>query len=234
MEILLDTADMKAIKEAIEFYPVNGFTTNPSILSKAGEEVGEIMKEFKKILKPEQTIHIQTTAVTAVDMVVQAKILTDYLGTNLHVKLPMTSEGIKAVQLAKAEGLKVTVTAVFTAVQGFLAAKAGADYVAPYVNRIDNISGNGIQVVKNLISILANYNYNTKILGASFKNVQQIEELAIAGCQAVTITPDLIDTFVNHPYTVKSLVDFETDWKRSFGTNQVTDLLRLDKSGKLY
>lgn len=226
MEILLDTANMKDIKRTLEYYPIDGFTTNPSILAETGENIVPALAEFKRILKPGQTMHVQTTAKKAEEMVKQAKILTEYFGPNLHTKIPMTDEGIKAVRMAKAEGLKVTVTAVFTAIQALLAAKAGADYIAPYVNRIDNISGNGTAVVCDCIRILKNYNYPSKILGASFKNVQQIHELAAAGCQAVTVTPELIDTFVKHPYTMKSLDDFDKAWEKSFKGKHVVDFLK--------
>jgi fructose-6-phosphate aldolase 2 len=226
MEILLDTANMKDIKRTLEYYPIDGFTTNPSILAETEGNIASVLAEFKSILRPEQTMHVQTTAKKAEEMVKQAKILTEYFGSNLHTKIPMTNEGIKAVRMAKAKGLKVTVTAVFTAIQALLAAKAGADYIAPYVNRIDNISGNGTAVVCDCIRILKNYNYPSKILGASFKNVQQIQELTVAGCQAVTVTPELIDTFVNHPYTIKSLDDFDTAWEKSFKENHIVDFLR--------
>jgi fructose-6-phosphate aldolase 2 len=225
MEILLDTANMKDIKRTLEYYPIDGFTTNPSILAETEGNIASVLAEFKSILRPEQTMHVQTTAKKAEEMVKQAKILTEYFGSNLHTKIPMTNEGIKAVRMAKAKGLKVTVTAVFTAIQALLAAKAGADYIAPYVNRIDNISGNGTAVVCDCIRILKNYNYPSKILGASFKNVQQIQELTVAGCQAVTVTPELIDTFVNHPYTIKSLDDFDTAWEKSFKENHIVDFL---------
>ncbi|RHP35685.1 transaldolase family protein [Lachnotalea sp. AF33-28] len=225
MEILLDTANMAAIRRAVEYYPVDGFTTNPSILSGVRDEVRTVLAQFKELIQPSQTIHMQTTAEKAEDMVSQAEKLTDYFGPNFHVKIPMNPEGIKAAKMAKAKGLKVTVTAIFTAAQALIAAKAGADYVAPYVNRIDNISGDGVSVVCDIIRILDNYGFATKVLGASFKNVQQIQALAVAGCQAATMTPDLIDTFVNHPYTVKSLEDFKKDWERRFKDSHITDYL---------
>lgn len=225
MEILLDTASIEQIKEVLKYYPIDGFTTNPSILAKSENNVGEIIREFKELLSPTQTIHIQTTAKKADDMLKQAKLFTEYFGSNFYIKIPITNEGIKALGLIKTEGLKSTATAIFTAAQALLAAKAGANYVAPYINRIDNISGKGTGVVRDIIVILKHYNYTTRVLGASFKNTQQISDLAIAGCHAATLTPDLIDTFVNHPYTVKSLNDFDSSWERKFKTKEVIDFI---------
>lgn len=224
MELLLDTGDLNAIESTMAVFPIDGLTTNPSILATRKDDLKEALARFKQ-LGQGHIIHMQTTARAAADMVAQGQALTDFFGEGFHLKIPVCEEGMKAVPLAKKTGLKVTVTAVFTPMQAVLAAKAGADYVAPYVNRLDNISADGVREVSNLLAVLRTYGYATRVLGASFKNVQQIYELALAGCHAVTVTPDLVYAMMNHPYTAQSLRDFESDWQGSFGARQITDYL---------
>lgn len=224
MEILLDTANIDAIGKALEFYPIDGVTTNPSILAGCDGEPEQVLSKLRAIRKG-MAVHVQTTAETAVEMAQQGRALADWFGAGFHLKIPVGPEGIKAVAIAKDMGLHVTVTAVFTPLQALMAAKAGADYVAPYVNRIDNMAGDGVGTVVELLGVLKNYGFATKVLGASFKNVRQICDLAVAGCHAVTMTPDLLASMVWHPYTDKSLTDFAADWKKRYGEKEITDFL---------
>ena len=225
MKLLLDTADILAIKKTMEYFPVDGFTTNPQIMSKISGDAYETMKEFKKLVSPERMLHMQVTVSNAEDMVKQAKKLAKFFGDNFYTKIPATDEGIKAVRMLKAEGLHSTVTAVFSPMQALIAARAGADFVAPYVNRIDNICGDGVEAVCTIIDMFNNYDYETKVLAASFKNVQQVYELAVAGCYSATITPDMMKMLIAHPYTEKSLVDFDTVWKKRFDDLEITDFV---------
>ena len=224
MQLLLDTADLNAIKEIISIYPIDGLTTNPSILAASKWDLKDTFEQFRQLGR-HLSLHLQTTARTAENIVEQGRALTDNFGDGFHLKIPICEEGIKAIPMAKAAGIKVTATAVFTPLQALAAAKAGADYVAPYVNRLDNICANGVAEVGNITVILRNYGYETKVLGASFKNVQQLYDLSLAGCHAVTVTPALVKAMIYHPYTDKSIELFDHDWQERFGDSHITDYL---------
>lgn len=225
MKIILDTANTEEIKKIIDKYPVKGITTNPSILSKAKKELKELFIELKEIVKDKYEIHVQTTEKEANLILKEALELKEYFKEKFFIKIPVTEEGMKAVRLCKENNINVTVTAIFTPVQALIAAEAGADYVAPYVNRIDNITGNGTEVVDEIVKIFKNYNYKTEVLAASFKNTQQILECALSGCQAITIGTDILENALSHPYTTKSLEDFDKDWNNSFGDKKVVEFL---------
>ena len=227
MKIILDTAKIEDIKKVKEFFPsLLGVTTNPSILAKESEDLSKTLKELKEVCSDELEIHVQTTESEAEKMLEEAKALKAFFGENFHMKLPMTEDGIKAIKLLSDAGIKTTVTTIFSPNQALLAAECGATYVAPYVNRLDNITADGVTAVEGISEIFNNFDYKTKILGASFKNVQQIYEVALVGCDVVTITPDLLYTIIRHPYTEKSLVDFEKDWKNKYGDKKVIDFLK--------
>ncbi len=225
MKIILDTANTEDIRKAIDKFPIKGITTNPTILSKSKKELDELFIELKEIVKDKYEIHVQTTEKEASLILKEALKLKEYFKEKFFVKIPATEEGMKAVRLCKENGVNVTVTAIFTPVQALIAAEAGADYVAPYVNRIDNISGNGTSVVDEIVKIFKNYNYKTEVLAASFKNTQQILECALSGCQAITIGVDILENALSHPYTTKSLEDFNKDWNNRFGNKKVVEYL---------
>lgn len=225
MKIILDTAKIEDIKKVKEFFPIIGITTNPSILAKESNDLKRTLLELREICNDEIEIHIQTTEEKAEDILNEGIKLKEFFGKKFHIKLPMTPEGIKAVKLLTEKGIKTTVTTIFSPAQALLAAEAGATYVAPYVNRLDNITADGVLAVEGIAKIFKNYDYSTKILGASFKNIQQIYEVALTGCDVVTITPDLLYTIINHPYTEKSLVDFKKDWTSKYGEKKIIDFL---------
>ena len=147
----------------------------------------------------------------------EAKVMRETVGGNFYVKIPTTKEGLKAIKNLKKEGFKVTATAVYTSIQAYLAAEAGADYVAPYLNRIDNLGYDGIQTACDIHDIFENNGYQTKVLAASFKNTQQVLELAKYGVGAATVAPDVIRNFVNN-VAVDSAVDvFVKDFNATYG-----------------
>jgi TalC/MipB family fructose-6-phosphate aldolase len=226
MKLYVDIADANAIKYVASFYPLDGFTTNPQILTKAGHNITNVLNELKEIIETtDMTIFVQVTAENAEKMLEQAKALHDYFGKTFVVKLPMTKEGIRAVTLCKSSDITVTVTIIFSVTQALIAAKAGADYVAPYVNRIENIGSDGIKTVTEMVNVLENQGYNTKVLAASFKNANQVKGVVLVGCQAITITPEMFDQMIYHPYTDKSLIDFKKYWETSCGSNQIDDYI---------
>jgi len=127
------------------------------------------------------------------------------------VKIPVTREGFRAIQMVKRAGMKVTATAIFTQQQALIAAKAGADFVAPYVNRLDNIVSHGIEVVSDIVTTFQRYGLPTKVLAASFKNVDQIYRVSMVGCHAVTASADVLNAMIGHPMTDLAVEDFKID-----------------------
>jgi fructose-6-phosphate aldolase 2 len=207
------------------YFPISGFTTNPSILAKESENVKETLVKLRELAAGEKMIHTQITAADADNMLEQAKKLKDFIGDNFYAKIPMNLQGLKAISLCKSAGINCTVTAIFTPMQALTASMAGADFVAPYVDRLDNITSDGVKVVKEIVEVFKQHNLKTQVLAASFKNMQQVYDVASIGTHAVTVNGDLCKKFLFHPYTDKSLEDFKTDWVGKFGNVEITDLL---------
>lgn len=227
MELFVDIADLEAVKRVAEFYPIDGFTTNPNILTKSERPVEEMMAEYRKYVRENHLrIFFQVTGDTAGEMLHEANKLYDYFGHNLVVKLPAVKEGYKAIGPCKRAGMDICVTVIHSTMQAFSAAKAGADYVAPYVSHIDNLGAQSGKVIGEMLSIMRNYNYPCKVLGASFRTVEQIKELAVLGCDAVTITPEMFDRLIAHPSTSESMDMFMRTWADKFGEKEISDLLR--------
>jgi fructose-6-phosphate aldolase 2 len=226
MKLLLDTADTAKIEEVLEYLPVDGFTTNPTILARESKNVKETLTRLIQLAQGQRSIHAQVTAVLAEDIADQAVELRQFVGDNFYAKIPMTAQGIKAVTLCKARGVNVTVTACFTPVQALMGALAGADYIAPYVDRLDNITSNGVGVVREIVELFKIHGLKTRVLAASFKNVQQVYNVASMGAHAATVGPDLCLKLLFHPYTDKFLEDFDMDWRGRFGSAEITDLIK--------
>jgi len=212
MIYLADTADIAEIKELFEYLPMEGVTTNPTIIKYSGKPLSEIIPEIQSVIG-NKMLHIQVISQKAEDILKEAKHYRDYfnLKDNYYVKIPVTKEGYKAITMVKEAGMNVTATAIFTQQQAFLAANAGADFVAPYVNRLDNISSHGIDVVADIVKGFAINNMKTKVLAASFKNVDQVYRVSMVGCHSVTATCDVLMAIASHPMTDKAVVDFEND-----------------------
>lgn len=196
MKILVDHADINAIKKMYEYYPVDGVTTNPSILKKAGKNPYDVLLEIREFIGKDADLHAQVISRKAEDMVTEAHKMLEILGANTFIKVPVVPEGLKAIKILATEGVSVTGTAIYNQMQGFLAGKAGAKYVAPYVNRIDNLGANGIQVAKDIYDMLKKAGLATQVLAASFKNSQQVQELAAYGVEASTVAPDVIEGLI--------------------------------------
>lgn len=226
MEFYVDIADLEQIKKVIEYYPIDGFTTNPKILTKVDSDVRLIMPEYKSFAEANDLkIFFQVTAEKAEEMLNQAIKLKRYFGEHLVIKIPAVKEGFKAVGLCKKEGLDVCVTVVHSMTQALIAAKAGADYVAPYISHIDNIGADGVSTVEEMVIAFENGNYSCKVLGASFRTADQIRRLATVGCQAVTITPEMFDLLIEHSSTNESMTSFEKAWTNKFGTDSISDFI---------
>ena len=222
-KILLDSADINKAKEIAKYYSIAGITTNPSILSKIDKPLEEKLAEIKEFAYDKYEIHVQTTENSAQKILEEAKTLKAYFGETFFIKIPVTKEGLEAIRLCDKEGINVTATAVLSAMQALAAAMNGASYVAPYVNRMENIGQGATETISIISDLLIDY--QTEILAASFKNIKQIQEVLLQGAEAVTISPELIETSAWHPYTDKSVVDFEIDWKNKFGYKKIIDMI---------
>ncbi len=212
MKLLIDDANVLKIKKILECYPCDGVTTNPSILAKSGKAPYEVLKGIRQIIGKDGELHVQVISDKAETMVKEAKKIVDVLGDNTYIKIPVIPEGLKAIKILKATGYNVTATAIYTPMQAYLAAKAGADYVAPYINRIDNLGANGIETAKTIQNILENNGFNTKVLAASFKNSQQIQALCEYGIGASTAAPDIIEGLIKNASVSAAVEDFTKDF----------------------
>ena len=223
MIYILDTADLNAIKHCNEFYPLAGVTTNPSIISKENTDFWKLLKDIRAIIGEDKMLHVQTVQTEASKMVEEAKLLKETLGGNFFVKVPIGEEGLKATMELKKLGIGVTMTAIFTPAQALMAAKAGASFVAPYVNRLDNILGDGTEVVAQIVEELEIHELDCKVLAASFKNAEQVHKCALAGCHSVTVTDDIMKNLISHPMTDAAVAGFDKDWKKAYGDKTILD-----------
>ena len=217
MKLIIDDAHIDQIKKIYEFYPVDGVTTNPSILAKSGRKPYEVLREIREFIGSEAELHVQAVAKTAEGMIDDAHRIIAELGTNTYVKIPAVPEGFKAMKELNKEGILITATAIYTPLQGFLAGKCGASYAAPYINRIDNMGYNGIQVAKQMHDIFKKNNLKTEVLAASFKNSQQVLELCEYGVGASTVAPEVIEGLVKNQAITAAIEDFVKDFETLAG-----------------
>lgn len=225
MKLFIDDANTANIKTLYEYYPVDGVTTNPSILAKTGRNPKETLQEIRQIIGPDAILFAQALAPTAEGMVADAKRIVEWCGAaNTIVKIPAIREGIKAIRLLKELGIETCGTVVYTPMQAFLAAKAGASYVAPYVNRIDNIGYDGIRLTKEIQDIMDNNGMACEVLAASFKNSLQVVELCAYGIDAVTASPDVFEGFIRNLAIDGAVEAFAEDFRKLTGKETVADL----------
>ena len=222
----LDTASVEQIKKAFGYYPMAGVTTNPTIISKEKTAFLPLLQEIRDVIGMEADLHVQVLGQTAETMIAEAKYLKEKVGGELVIKIPVIPEGIKAMKWLSREGFRITATAIYTADQALMAAMAGAEFLAPYVNRIDNISGNGVDVVRQIQTMLNRHELDAKILAASFKNNQQVHEVALAGAQSVTVNADIMDQLLAHPLTTSSVSQFVSDWEAVYGESTIIEPVR--------
>lgn len=220
MKLIIDDANIEKIKKIYEYYPIDGVTTNPTILAKSGREPYKVLKEIREFIGAEAQLHVQVVAKTAEGMIEDANRIVSELGQNTYVKIPAVPEGFKAMKELKREGVLLTATAIYTPMQALLAAKCGADYAAPYVNRIDNMGYNGIQVAKEIHSIFKINGFQTEVLAASFKNSQQVLELCEFGIGAITASTDVIDGLVKNAAVDAAVDAFTVDFEKLTGVGK--------------
>lgn len=209
MKIFADTANVEDIKKVNELGIIDGVTTNPTLVAREGKDWESVEKQICAIV--DGPVSAEVTADRAPEMVDQARALSKW-ADNIVVKIPMTAEGLKAVKVLSKEGIKTNFTLVFSAMQGMLAAKAGATYVSPFLGRLDDIGASGIELVEKLRQIFDNYGYQTEIIAASIRNYQHVEQVALAGCDIATVPAKILVKLWEHPLTDKGLAAFEKDW----------------------
>ncbi len=223
MKYILDTADLSAIKHCNEFYPLFGVTTNPSIVAKEHTDFWKLVADIRAIIGPDKLFFAQTVQKTADKMVEEAVLMNERAGGPFCVKIPIGEEGLKATMELKKRGIRVLMTAIFTPAQALVAAMAGADYVAPYVNRLDNIIGDGTRVVEEIVEQFNYYGVDCEVLAASFKNAEQVNKCAAAGCHCVTVTADVLKAVITHPMTDAAVNGFDIDWQNTYGDKTILD-----------
>lgn len=220
MELFIDSADLKAIAYWSDILPIDGVTTNPTLLARSGLRAAEAVQRIFAVIGGDKLVHAQVLAQDFAGIVQQARLISGW-HRNIAVKIPVTLEGLKAIKVLASEGMKITATAVSTAHQGLLAAKAGAVYLAPYVNRIDNISGDGVAVVRDLVSIMSAHGLSAKVLAASFQNARQVLQALAAGAHGVALSINLLEHVAGHGLTDASEEGFVQDYRKAFGTTEL-------------
>jgi transaldolase len=211
MKFFIDSADLGEIKKSLALGLCDGVTTNPSLVAKTGRKFDDVLKEIVA-LKP-GPISAEVTAVDCDGMLKEAEHLVAF-GPDIVVKIPLIIEGLKAVKVLSARGVKTNVTLCFSAVQALLAAKAGASYISPFVGRLDDISEDGMQLIEQIVEIYANYQFKTQVLVASVRHPIHVLRAARIGADVATIPYKVIEQLAQHPLTDKGLKQFLADWEK--------------------
>lgn len=217
MELYLDTANVEDVKRLSRLYPLAGVTTNPSIVAAGQQNLWEVLPQLQEVIGPEGRLFAQVMQRDAAGMVAEARRLAN-VQPDIVVKIPVTAEGLAAIKQLKQEGIPTLGTAVYGAAQGLLAALAGADYVAPYVNRVDAQGGDGIRTVQELQTLLERHAPHCRVLAASFKTPRQVLDCLLAGCEAITLPVEVAQQMLSSPAVEAAIEKFEQDWQNAFGS----------------
>ena len=224
LKLFLDSADPEKIIRALDFYPLDGVTTNPTILSRQNTELLPLLKELRKITEG-KLLFVQVTAEKSDDMVREAHMIADRLGGDLCIKIPATEEGLRAIKLLSRDGISTTATAVYSVSQAMLAAAAGADYVAPYMSHIDNLCIDSVQVAGDMAKLFREHYPKTNVLAASFRVAEQINRAVLCGVGAVTVAPEMLPVLIGSRGTEAELESFRKNWSTVYGDKSVCDLI---------
>ena len=211
MKFFLDTANLDEIREAASWGVLDGITTNPSLVSKEGCDFKDLIREICRIVNG--PVSAEVVSVTKDEMVKEAHSLVK-IHPNVVVKIPLIVEGLKAVKALSGEGIKVNVTLCFSANQALLAAKAGATYISPFIGRLDDISHDGMSLIRDIKTIYNNYGYKTQILTASIRHPLHVQEAAKIGSDVATMPFKVLEQIVKHPLTDIGLKKFLSDWDK--------------------
>jgi len=211
MKFFIDSANIDDIKNGISLGMVDGVTTNPSLIAKEKRNFEEVVKEILELVDGPVSLEVVSTDVQG--MVREGKKLIK-LGDNAVIKVPMTTEGLKATKILAHNGIKVNQTLIFSPVQALMAAKAGAAYVSPFVGRLDDVCHDGIEIVEQIITIYDNYGFETEVIVASVRHPRHVLEAALIGADVATIPLKVIEQLARHPLTDKGIDLFLADWKK--------------------
>ncbi|WP_116116336.1 fructose-6-phosphate aldolase [Austwickia chelonae] len=222
MEILFDTADLAVIEEVVDIYPCAGITSNPTILKAEGPvDLYAHMRAIRRLIGDECTLHVQVLAQDPDGIVDEAHRILTGVDDRVHIKVPLTEPGLRAIRTLKSEGIAVTATAIYTKVQGLLAVAAGCDYLAPYVNRMENLDIDATDTVGALADVIARDGSPAKILAASFKNTAQVCAALAAGAHAVTVPPPLFRQTLSSPVVDGAVQAFVADWRSVYASDDL-------------
>mgnify|MGYP000929420195 FL=1 len=211
MEIFIDSADLDEIRDVAAMGVVDGVTTNPSLIAKTGRPLKDVIVDICKIV--DGPISAEVLATDYEGIVREGRELAK-LHKNVVVKVPLIADGLKAVKTFTSEGIKTNVTLCFSVTQGLLAAKAGATYISPFVGRVDDISGDGMELIEQLVTVYANYGLKTKVLAASIRHPRHVVECLMLGAHVGTLPRNVILQLVQHPLTDLGLAKFLEDAKK--------------------
>jgi transaldolase len=212
MKFFIDTANPDEIRKGVEMGMVDGVTTNPSLVSKENRDFNSLIQEICGIIK-DLPISLEVVSLKAEGMIEEARRLAK-LGDNVVVKIPMTVEGLKALKVLGADGIKTNTTLVFSPTQALLAAKAGSTYVSPFIGRLDDISQTGMDLIEQIVTIFENYDFDSQVIVASIRNPIHVLEAALIGAHVATIPYKVIEQLVQHPLTDIGIERFLADWKK--------------------
>ncbi|WP_195216847.1 fructose-6-phosphate aldolase [Anaerococcus vaginalis] len=210
MKFFLDTANIEEIKRVNDLGLCDGVTTNPSIIKKEGRDFEEVVKEICKLV--DGPVSAEVTSYECEGMVEQARALSKW-AENIVVKIPMTEEGLKAINILSKEKIKTNCTLIFSVSQGLMAMKAGATYISPFMGRIDDMGESGAKLVSELRDVIDIYGYDSKIIAASIRHIGHLEEAALAGAHIATIPGTLFEKLWSHPLTDAGIESFKKDWE---------------------
>lgn len=211
MKIFIDTANLGEIREAQSWGVINGVTTNPSLLAREGREPRKLIEEICSIV--DGPISVETCSAKGQDMYRDGQ---DWakVHRNITIKVPMTTEGLKATKMLSGEGIKTNVTLIFTPVQAMLAAKAGATFVSPFIGRLDDIGAQGMDVVRDTVQIFRNYGFRTEVIVASVRHPLHVLDSARLGAHIATVPFKVIELLTRHPLTTAGIDKFLEDWQK--------------------
>ncbi len=210
MKFFIDTANVEEIRKANEMGIICGVTTNPSLIAKEGRDFKEVIKEITTIVDGPISGEVKATTTKAEDIIKEAREIAN-INPNIVVKIPITAEGLKAVNVLSKEGIKTNVTLIFNSTQALFAAKAGATYVSPFLGRLDDIATPGINLIEEISEIFKNYDINTEIICASIRSPLHIAQCALAGGDIATVPYKVIEQCLKHPLTDIGIEKFRKD-----------------------
>ena len=216
MKFFIDTANVDYIKEANDMGIICGVTTNPSLIAKEGRVFEEVIAEIASIVDGPISGEVKATTTDAETMVKEG-IAISKIHPNMVVKIPMTAEGLKATKALSAMGIKTNVTLVFSAAQALLAARAGATYVSPFLGRLDDISTDGVELIRQIADMFAVAGIDTETIAASVRHPMHVTQCALAGADIATVPFKVLEQMTHHPLTDAGIVKFQNDYKAVFG-----------------